>query len=158
MQTYTERNPEFRKSVAALLKCDSSLVEQLNISMSSPVELRSVVIVEIYPVPTLQMILCIYSHDRELQDVISFRGNRFFRVHRSGDNLRHIDRINSQILEALSSCEPIEVEEGREEDDSRREDDARKLQIQQLRDRSKVDRNTIQSLRTQIRLLRQRQK
>lgn len=84
------------------------------------------------------------------------RGRRFIRVDRNGKAVQHIDRLNSYLRKYIADAMPFASKEIREEDDEQEKLKQKDLQLQQLKERNRVDKNTIQSLRSQMKMLRNR--
>lgn len=155
MNFYTDDNPEIIAAVAALLKCEESSIQHLKLAVSYPdTGIPSIVTVDIYPVPRLEALFFIYTGDQALHDVIAFRDKRFVRANRNGKAVQHIDRINNYLLKYIVDAMPDASMDIHEEDDEQDKLKQKDLQIQQLRDRNRVDKNTIQSLRNQMKMLR----
>ena len=155
MNYFVEDNPEIIAAIAALLGCQQSSIKHVKFAVSNPNnENPSIVTVDIYPVPMLQALFFIYTPDSRLHDVIAYRGERFVRVNRDGKAIQHIDSINCYLLEHCAKVSPDESIQIDEEDDEQDKLKQKDLQIQQLRDRNRVDKNTIQSLRNQMKILR----
>ncbi|MCX6141841.1 MAG: hypothetical protein NTZ35_01340 [Ignavibacteriales bacterium] len=156
MDFYVDDNPETITAVATLLRCEESRIEHLKLAVSNPDDANpSIATIEIYPVPTLDALFFIYSPGNILHDVIAFRDKRFVRVNRNGKTVEHIDRLNSYLMEHLANVMPEASTKIYKEDDEQQDKLKQKdLQIQQLRDRNRVDKNTIQSLRNQMKTLR----
>ena len=159
MNFYSDDNPDPRQEVAALLNCNARNIELLKFAVSNPDDGNpSIMTVEIYPVPMLDALFFIYSGDQALHDVIAFRNKRFVRVNRNERAIQHIDRLNDYLLERVTNVMPGASKEIYTEDDEQDKLMQKDLQIQQLRDRNRVDKNTIQSLRTQLRISKGRKK
>jgi hypothetical protein len=153
MNFYADDNPEIIAAVAALLKCDESGIEQVKFAVSYPHNgNHSITTLEIYPVPMLQALFFIYTPGRTLSDVIAFRNNRSVRVSMDGKSGILVYQISRYMMGHVGEM-PTKVEEEENEVDKLKQKD---LQIQQLRDRNRVDKNTIQSLRNQAKILRNR--
>jgi hypothetical protein len=89
--------------------------------------------------------------------VIAYRSKSFVRVSKSREAVQHIDRINHYLLMHVANVAPYAPKNIHEEDDDAQEKLKQKdLQIQQLKDRNRVDKNAIQSLRSQMKTLRAR--
>ncbi|TSA19510.1 hypothetical protein D4R75_08935 [bacterium] len=158
MNFFTETNEEIKTAVAALLNAELSSIKRVTFAVSYPQNRKpSVVTIEVSPSPTLQCLLFIYTRGRTLYDVISYRSKRFVRVSKNREAIEHIDRINHYLLTHVANVMPYAPKSIHEEDNDEQEKLKQKdLQLQQLKDRNRVDKNTIQSLRSQMKMLRQR--
>jgi len=157
MNFYTEDNIEIIAAVAALLMTEQSSIKRVTFAVSYPQNRRpSVITIEVSPSPTLQCLLFIYTRGRTLYDVISYRSKRFVRVSKNREAVQHIDRINHYLLTHVANVMPYAPKNIHEEDDEQEKLKQKDLQMQQLKDRNRVDKNTIQSLRSQMKTLRAR--
>ena len=167
MNFYTEDNQEIIAAVAALLKIQQPSIKRVTFAVSYPQSRKpSVVTIEVSPLSTLQCLLFIYARGRTLYDVIAYRSKRFVRVNRAGEAVQHIDHINRYLLTHVANVSPYAPKNITEEDD----DEQQKLQqkdqqIQQLKDKNRLDRerariekNVTKNLRSQLQALKSRKK
>ena len=153
MEFQIDHNPEIITAVAELLNCAQPSIEYVKFAMANPVNGNaSITTMEIYPVPTLDALFFIYTGGKTLQDVIAFRDKRFIRVNMNGRSGKLVDQISRYLTGHVAEV-PMELDEDEDEKDRLKQKD---LQIQQLRDRNRVDKNTIQSVRAQLKMLRSR--
>ena len=164
MNYYTENNTEIRNAVAALLKCDESSIGRVTFAVSYPHNNRaSVVTIEASPESTIRGLFFIYNQDEELCDVLSCRDKVFFRVNGSSENLRCIDRINHLLLKVESDVNPLTPRAMVEDSDGQDNKEKIDTQIQQLKDKNRIERErnrsekaVSQGLRNQLKALRAR--
>jgi hypothetical protein len=158
MNFYSENNNELRELVLKLLGGGLPSVKRINFSVSySQNRKLSIVTIEAAPRATIQALIFIYSRSLSLYDAIGYRGRRFYRINRSGDSLKRLDKINQFILKKIPRTSPIAIRKIKEGSVSDTGDEMKDQQIQHLKDRNRIEKETNRSLRNQMKALRARQ-
>jgi hypothetical protein len=157
MNFFSENNKELRELVLQLLGGRFSNAKRVNFSVSYAQNRKlSTVVIEVSPCSTVHALIFFYTRSLRLLDAINYRNRRYFRITRSGDALKRIDRINKFILSKIPKLSPIALRRIREEDDSDGSDELMKQQIQHLKDKNRIEQDVSRSLRNQIKGLRSR--
>jgi hypothetical protein len=140
MNYVSTNNTELKESVATLLGIGKSQIQKINFSVSYTQNRKmSIVIIEVYPSPTIQAIFLFYTRGLKLHDTICYRSKRSFRVNRSNKSLQHIDRITKYLSERIPQFNPMTPRKIEEESDEEERLNRKDQQIQSLKDRNRVE-------------------
>ena len=163
---YYSTDIDLRQSVASLLKLSPETVKRVNISISySQNRKKSIVTIEVSPSSTIQALFFVYTRSLTLFDVFSYRSKSVYRISRNARTVQHIDRINRLLLTRVANASLIAPKNITEDDDEQEKLKQKDLQMQQLKDKNRLDRerariekNVTKSLRTQLQALKSRKK
>jgi hypothetical protein len=157
MNYYDDNSHDVRDLVLKLLGAGLTNVKRINFSVSySQNRKLSAVIIEPSPSSTIQALIFFYTRSLRLYDAIGYRGRRLYRINRSGDSLKRLDRLNQFILKKSPRFSPISIRKIKEETNSDIGDELKDQQIQRLKDRLQIEKDNNRSLRNQMKVLRTR--
>jgi len=155
---YFSDNSEVRELVLKLLGGGFSNAKRINFSVSYAQNRKlSIITIEAYPSSTIHALIFIYTRSLRLFDVLAYRGRLFRRINRSGDALKRLDRINQFILKKIPRLSPIAIKRIKEGSNRDSSNDLKTQQIQHLKDRIRIEKESNRSLRNQLKALRARQ-
>jgi hypothetical protein len=157
MNYYSENNKELKEAVASLLSISTAAFRRVNFGVSySQNRKMSMVTIEVYPSSTLQGIILVYTRGLKLYDALTYRSKRFFRISQHRKSLQHLDRITQYLSERIPQFNPVSPRKIDEESDEKDKLEKKDQQIQQLKDRNRIEKDVSRSLRNQMRVLRAR--
>jgi hypothetical protein len=156
---YFTTNKYVLESVLKLLGSGFSDAKQVNFGVSYTQNRKmSVIVIEVSPSTIVHSLLFFYSKGMLLYDVFSYKSKSCFRVLQSGQSFKHIDKINKFLMNGIQRYNPIAQRKIEEETSSANEIESKDHQIQHMKDMLRIERDTVQSLRNQIKMLKAKKK
>ncbi len=129
---------------------------RINYSVSYSQKRRiSIVLVELAYTPIVHSLIFFYNRGISLYDVILYDRRKIVRKGSTGF-IKHIHKINKQILRNIPRINRILSYKLREDKEGSREDKFDKLEIEKLKNELRLSRDTISSLQRQIKLLKKK--
>ena len=157
MNYVSENNREIRELVLNLLGSGFSNAKRINFSVSySQSRKLSVITVEVSPSSTIHALLFFYTRAFSLYDAFIYKSRTFHRLSGVGGSLARMDEINRFMLEKLPRYNPIAARKIAEETGSKCDAELKDQQIQRMKDRLRIEKDSNQSLRNQLKALRAR--
>ena len=127
---------------------------RINYSVSYSQKRRlSIVIIELSYTPIVHSLIFFYNRGISLYDVILYDRRKIIRRGPSG-LLKYIDKINKQILKNIPRINRIYHYRIRENEEGRREDKLNDIENDNLKNKLRLSKDTISSLRRQIKNLK----
>jgi hypothetical protein len=152
---YITSNEKLRESVLKLLGSGFSNSTKISIGVSySQMRKITVVDIEVFPSSLVHSLIFFYSRTMRLYDVIYYKNRRYFRVSQQGKSFELVDKINRFLMTKIPRYNPLSQRKIYEGEDSRIE--MKDQQIQHLKDRLRIQQDTIRSLRNQLKVVKSR--
>jgi hypothetical protein len=150
---YVTTIPKVRDAVMQLLGTGFSDAQKVHIGVTySQTRKLSIIIIEVSPTPIIHSLIFFYSRNMTLSDVLFYRNKRYVRIGQGGKAFKCVDFINRFLLNKIPRYSPYIQKKIEEEANS--EIESKDNQIQHLKDMLRIQRDTNQSLRNQIKALR----
>lgn len=148
---YFSKDKDLIKAVAKLLGDGFNMAERVNFGVSySQNRKLSVVIVELMPTASIHSLIFFYSRSLSLYDVVAYKNKRYYKVNRGNKEFGDVEKINQIVIKDIPKRNPINA---RELDEEVEQDYA----LEHQKDLLRIARETIRSLRNQIKSLKNSQ-